>query len=543
MAALAVIASLILWRVRGKTVVPGTSTPDRKSIAVLPFQNLSPDPANAFFADGMTEDILTQLAKIRDLKVISRSSVMRYRGTKKPIQSIAAELGVATVLEGSIRREGNRVRIVGQLIDARTDEHLWAETYDREIKDVFAIQSEVARQIASALRATLSPAEKKRIEQSPTRNVAAYDEYLKGRELYYQYRKPDNEAAIAHFQKALDLDAGFALAYAGLGDAHAQRFLRFSFPKSSLDTSLEMSRKAIALDPELAEGHKALGLVHLVTGRYEQSLDASGRAAEINPGHATATYNFGAVLRFMGRLDEALLWHDRALGLDPRNPILTSGMGSVREALGDARNAEQWYKRGLDLQPQLGQAHAYLILFFVHQHRDEEALREARGVVTRLPQDPWVVNAAAITELMIGDPSRSERLFVQLLPTYRGTRGYRNLGPGTETNLAYLYFRAGRRDEAEGLLRESLETDRRAAEDGNQDWSVPYDTACVHTLRGERDEAFRWLDRAVDAGWRGWPLSTRSPLLDSLRSDARFPLLEAKLETLIRDMRRRARLN
>ncbi len=189
---LVVVIGLLLWRARsGQAARPGP--PDRKSIAVLPLQNLSPDPENAFFADGMTEDILTQLAKIRDLKVISRTSVMRYKGTQKPVREIASELGVATVLEGSVRRAGNRVRIVGQLVDARTDEHLWAETYDRELKDVFAIQSEVAQQIAGALRATLSPAEKRRIEQSPTRDLAAYDQYLKGRELYYRYR---NRAAV-----------------------------------------------------------------------------------------------------------------------------------------------------------------------------------------------------------------------------------------------------------------------------------------------------------------------------------------------------------
>ena len=189
--ALVAVFAVLLLRTRGNQGFrPGAAAPDRKSIAVLPFQNLSPDPENAFFADGMTEDILTQLAKIRDLKVISRTSVMRYKGTQKPLREIAAELSVATVLEESVRRAGNRVRIVGQLIDARTDEHLWAETYDREIKDVFAIQSEVAQRIATALKATLSPAEKKRIEQSPTQDLAAYDLYLKGRELYNRMACP-----------------------------------------------------------------------------------------------------------------------------------------------------------------------------------------------------------------------------------------------------------------------------------------------------------------------------------------------------------------
>ncbi len=544
-AALFVIAAVLLWRTRaGKSVTPRASAPDRKSIAVLPFQNLSPDPENAFFADGMTEDILTQLAKIRDLKVISRSSVMRYKGSQKPIPAIAAELGVATVLEGSVRRAGDRVRIVGQLVDGRTDEHLWAETYDRELKDVFAIQSDVAQQIASALRATLSPAEKKRIEQSPTRNLAAYDLYLKGRELYNHYRKADNESAIEHFQKALELDSGLALAYAGLGDAYAQRALRFGFPQSWLESSLEMSRKAIALDPELAEGYKALGLTYFVKGAYRESLDATKRAAEINPNYAAAANNVGLVLRNLGRFDEALPWLLRAVELDPKNSPAASILGSIYEVLGDVRQAERWLKRGLELQPDLSQAHAYLIYFYLHQRRDDEALRQARSAVNLLSNDPRTLYTAGIADFMTGNLRRAQQLFEQSFFSFRGKRlAPVSVGAGIETYLAYLRIRAGRRGEAETLLEESLATDRQAAEQSNQDWSVPYDTACVHTLRGEKDEAFHWLDKAVEAGWRGWPVGTRDPLLDSLRSDPRFHQIEARIETLVSQMRRRAGLS
>ncbi len=545
LAALLVLVALLLWRTRaGKTATAGSSAPDRKSVAVLPFQNLSPDPENAFFADGMTEDILAQLSKIRDLKVISRSSVMRYKGTQKPIQTIASELGVATVLEGSVRRAGNRVRIVGQLIDARSDEHLWAETYDRELKDVFAIQSEVAQRIAAALKATLSPAEKKRIEQSPTQNLAAYDLYLKGRELYNRHRKADNEAAIELFQKALELDPAFALGYAGLGDAYAQRALRFGFPQSWLDTSLEVSRRAIALNSELAEGYKALGLAYNVKGKYRESLDATRRAAEINPNYATAVVNVGAALRNMGRPDEALAWILRGFELDPASAVGSADVGSIYAALGDARQAERWLKRSLELQPELGQGNAHLIYFYLQQRRDEEALRQARNAMTLLPKDSWVLFTAAFSELVTGNLPRAQQLFQQVLPSFRGVRqGVRNAGAGAETYLAYLLLRAGRRGEAEALLEESLATDRRAADEGNQDWSVPYDTACVHALRREKDEAFRWLDKAVEAGWRGWPLGTRSPLLDSLRSDSRFQQLETRLQTLVKQMRKRAGLS
>jgi tetratricopeptide (TPR) repeat protein len=469
---------------------------------------------------------------------------MRYKGSQKPIQTIASELGVVTVLEGSVRRDGNRVRIVSQLIDARSDEHLWAETYDRELKDVFAIQSEVAQRIAAALKATLSPAEKKRIEQSPTQNLAAYDLYLKGRELYNRYRKADNEAAIELFLKALELDPAFALAYAGLGDAYAQRANRFGFPQSWLDTSLEVSRKAIALDSDLAEGYKALGLVYDVKGKYRESLDATRRAAEINPNYASAVGNVGDVLRHLGRLDEALPWTLRSFELDPAAAVGSASIGSIYDALSDARQAERWLKRSLELQPDLGQVHHTLIHLYLHQRRDEEALRQARTAVTLVPSDPTPLNAAAITELVTGNPVRAQQLFEQVLPTLRGVRqGVRNAGAGAGTYLALLLLRTGRRGEAEVLLEESLATDRRAADEGNEDWSVPFDTACVHALRGEKDEAFRWFGKAIEAGWRGWPIGTRSPLLDSLRSDPRFQQLEARLQTLVSQMRKRAGLS
>ena len=543
--ALAGVLAVRTWRAQssGSSSVHGFAE-DRKSIAVLPFQNLSPEPENAFFADGMTEDILTQLAKIRDLKVISRTSVMRYKGTQKPVREIAAELGVATVLEGSVRRAGSQVRIVGQLVDARTDEHLWAETYDRDIKDVFAIQSEVAQQIAGALRATLSPAEKRRIGQAPTQDLVAYNDYLKGRDLYYHYRKAENESAIVFFQRAVAQDSGFALAYAGLGDAYGQRVMRFGFPLADLESSLEMSRKAVALDPELAEGHKALSLSYYARGALRESLVEARRAVELNPNQVTAIVYIGLVLRGLGKFDEALPWLIRTTELDPKNPVYPVSLGTAYDALRDKKQAERWLRRSLELQPDFGQGHAYLIQFLLGQHRDAEALRQARNTEMELPNDSWPLLGAGVAELMAGDSGRAEQLLTKVYSSFRGARSSRQTGgPGVETLRAFLLTQAGKRGEANALLEESLTTDRRLAEEGNQDWSVQYDEACVHSLRGEKDEAFHWLDKAVEAGWRGWPLGTRSPLLDPLRSDSRFKTLESRLEVMVNQMRRRAGLN
>jgi tetratricopeptide (TPR) repeat protein len=217
-------------------------------------------------------------------------------------------------------------------------------------------------------------------------------------------------------------------------------------------------------------------------------------------------------------------------------------MGSISDSLGDAGPAEASFRRALELQPDLGQAHNRLIHFYIRHRRDREALEQSRKALRLAPLDPSAI-AVGEAELVAGDPGRARELFEQILPSMKGVRLGRLSSAGVETSLAYTHIRAGRRGEAEALLAESLTADKRQLDSRNQDWSVPYDTACVHALRGEKDEAFRWLDKAIEAGWRGWPLGTRSPLLDSLRSDPRFHQIEARLETLVNQMRRHAGLS
>ncbi len=262
----------------GESALSESSLPGSKSIAVLPFDNLSPDPENEYFSYGITEDIITQLSKIPDLSVTSRTSSMRYQDSEKSIREIAQELQVASILEGSVRRVGNQVRITAQLIDSKTDEHLWAETYDREFEDIFAIQSDVAKQIASSLKLELSPEDRERIERKPTENLTAYDYYLKGREHYYSYNREENEQAIEFFNEALDVDPDYARAHGGLADAYAQRWLWYGFGEEWLDSAIEESSKAVALDPDLAETYQAEGLVQrlLRDARERESPQGDG---------------------------------------------------------------------------------------------------------------------------------------------------------------------------------------------------------------------------------------------------------------------------
>ena len=321
-----VAAAAIVWQRRPAPGPPPAAGAHAKSIAVLPFQNLSPDPENAYFADGITEDILTQLAKVGELKVIARTSVMQYKGGDKPIREIARELGVGTLLDGSVRRAGNRVRIAGQLIDARTEQHLWAETYDRELADIFAIQSEVAQQIAAALKTTLTPADKERIAQRPTASIEAYDLYVQGRERYYRYRKEDNDQAIELFRKALVIDPRFALAQAGLADAFSQRYGRFGGSPADQDAAVEAARRAVELDPQLPEAHKALALTAVARGHIREASRRTVAPWSCTTAPGSLAWRTSEFTLFSaGAFDEALPWLRRPLERDPTNSVQSGG--------------------------------------------------------------------------------------------------------------------------------------------------------------------------------------------------------------------------
>jgi TolB-like protein/Tfp pilus assembly protein PilF len=537
-----VAAAAIVWQRRDAPGPSPAAGAHAKSIAVLPFQNLSPDPENAYFADGITEDILTQLAKVGELKVIARTSVMQYKDSRKPIREIARELGVGTLLEGSVRRAGTRVRIVGQLIDARTEQHLWAETYDRDLADIFAIQSEVAQQIAAALKTTLTPADKERIAQRPTANIEAYDFYVQGRERYYRYRKEDNDQAIELFRKALVIDPRFALAQAGLADALSQRRGRFGGSLADEEAAGAAGRRAVELDPQLPEAHKALALTAAQRGHIREAVAENRRAVELHQGTGfVGVANLGFTLFLRGRFDEALPWLRRSLERDPTNSAnLGEGMGNLYDALGEPARAEAVFHRALEMNPKLGAAYIGLIRLRLRRERRTEALALARKSLGVASDQPLVVRNAAVVELVAGDEARGRTLLDRVLPVLQEER--RAPDGAVETYLAWLETKAGRTAEAKKLLRAASAADHRHLDSGNDFWGVPFDLACVHAIEGDRDAAIQWLERAYEAGWRGWPQSNWSPLLDPLRGDPRFRRLMARIDADVAAMRKRAGL-
>src|SRR5438128_3684923 len=304
---------------------------DGPRIAVLPLSNISSDNRDEYFADGMTEELISTLSRIAGLRVIARTSVIRYKATTKPIIEIGKELGVNTILEGSVRKSGNKIRITAQLIDASSEEHLWTQEYDRELEDIFTIQSDIAKRIAKALKVRVMQGESLRLEKKATGIPEAYAFYLKGRHSSSTRTEAGLNSAIGYFEKALKADPKFALAYTGLADASSiLALLEFVPPREAFPKAKIAAEKALALDDRLAEAHVSLGLV-----RFQYEWDWSGaeiefkRALELNSGYAQAHQYYADYLKAIGRFDDALSEMGQAKYLDPLSLEINTGVGHV----------------------------------------------------------------------------------------------------------------------------------------------------------------------------------------------------------------------
>jgi serine/threonine protein kinase/Tfp pilus assembly protein PilF len=508
---------------------PEPTSVDKKSVAVLPFENLNRDQESEYFSDGMTEDIITQLSKIGDLRVISRTSSMRYKGADKGLREIGKELGVATLLEGSIRRSGDRVRITSQLVDAETDEHLWAEVYDRNLEDIFEVQSDVAQQIAAALQATLSPAEKARIERQPTKNLTAYDYYLKGREDYRQYRERDNENAIEYFKKALELDPEYSLAYAGLGDAYAQRQWRFGYPRAWLDSSIVMSEKALEIDPNSAEAFKALGLAYEYRGWLRQALESNEKAVALNPSYQDAVANTGWVHWMRGDLDKGYQWMRRSTVLNPADAQHFFGIGTVLTTLGDTVRARKYLERALDLRPDFEYAYWGKVNLFMIQGKYQEAIAESKKLLEIAPEGFTAQDIAGEAQFFAGNFAKAVVYSEKAAAINRRV----------SARLAVCYQRLGREDTARALCTFVEQSVQGQLEQGSEHSFLPYALARVSVVRGEKEQALNLLGQAIQSGYRWCAYLERDPSFEVLREDKRFKELVADLRTRVEAMRKK----
>ena len=336
---------------------------DNKSIAVLPFTNFSASEEDAYFADGIHDDILTQLSKIGDLKVISRTTMMKYKASDLSISEIASEVGADNVLEGSVRRAGDQIRIVAQLIKAKSDEHLWAETYDREYADIFSIQSDVARKIASALKSTLTPAEEQQLEDIPTTNMEAYDYFLRGNTYWYtKTTKEGNLKAVAMYEKSVDLDPTFGLAFARLSIVHAVLYQSSNWDPTP--ERKELARlaleKAKVLIPEHGETRFAQGIYYLwCEGNSELALAEFEIASMLNPNSGEIVQHMGQLYVFAGKWEEAERYLTRAYELQPHDVGNAGWLGGYHFLTRNFEKAELYYRKELHVNPEMAQIYRW----------------------------------------------------------------------------------------------------------------------------------------------------------------------------------------
>ena len=459
---------------------PGTGI---RSLVVLPFENRSGDPAQEFFADGMTDALITDLSQIEALRVISRTSAMRFKGTHPPLSEIARELRVDAVVEGSALRVGDRVRITVQLVDVASDRNLWAKSYERDLTDILTLQSEVAHAIADEIRIQVTPDERARLRSKRTVNPAAHVACLQGLFLWNRYTGESVKEAIRRFEEALAIDPNYAAAYAGLADSYIMLANHHILPpREGYSLGRRAAERGLSIDESLAELHTSLGWIHrLFDWDWPAAERECLRSVQLNPGYAFGRSRYALLLSGMGRHDEAIAEAERALELDPLNLLTHTVVGDTLFYARRFDRSVAAYRKGLELDPTFGAAHTDLARSLEQVGRAEEAVEE----------------------------------FV------RGTAGPDGL-PRPSSGLAILYARAGRRDDA----RATLEAVKALAQ---KEFVSPYGIASYYAVTGDNDCALDWLEKAYSErdGTLVW-LKVH-PRLDGLRGEPRFRELLARL--------------
>ena len=529
------IIGVVLLKVMTKKAA-SSAAPSNRSIAVLPFENLGDPTEDEAFASGITDDIITQLSNISELDVRSRESAMRYEKSSLGIKEIGRELNVAHILVGSVRRANGKVHFTTRLIDAAKDQNVWADTIDRDMNDIFAIQSDIAQRIAAALRAKLTPAEKERIEKKPTKDIRAYEYYVKGREYYFRYKKEENEQAIELFKKAIELDPDYALAHAGLADAYSQRGIRFGFPESEwFDPPVEEAQKAISLDPGLAEGYKALGSAYgFLRGWWRKAVEAFEKAAEINPDSAFIRSSLGQCYNQIGEYDKAFPHLKKAIVLNPANAFPHSNLGSTYYGLDDPVRSEQWQKKALELQPDLDVAHGGLITLLIAFGENEKAIGQSQAYLTKMPGTLNAMMVAARAEFFSGRNEKAQEYYQKIL----AQESFRHID-SVRVESGSIHWRTGRKDEARKLFQRSLDRMQRRLELGDEGPYIGFYTAAIYAVQENKEEALKWLEKAVDAGWREYRYVLRYPLFENICDETRFKRIVDEMKAKVAEMRRR----
>ncbi len=459
----------------------GGPSPAIRSLAVLPFESLSNDASQDYFADGMTDELISDLGQISALRVISRTSVMSYKRARKPLPEIARELNVDAVVEGTVLRSGNEVRITAQLIEASADKHLWSQSYEGELRNTLALQNDVARAIADQIRINLNPQEKAALKKVRVVNPEAFESYLKGRYFWNKRTAQGLSVALAYFNQAIGEDPTFAQAYSGLADTYAllgDWQYAVMTPKEALPKAKASAIKALELDSALGEAHNSLAFC---LDGFEWDFEAAGkefqRAIELNPNYATAHHWYAWHLGLSGRYDDALAEMRKAENLDPLSLIINSDLAELLLIAHSYDESIRQSRKTLEMDPNFALAHNQL----------------GQAYLQKQMYDPAIAELEKAVQLSAGSPT-------------------------CEANLARAYAASGSRSGAEKLLSDLKKRSNPSA-------SLASEIAMIYAALGNRDQAMNWLEKGYEERFN--PGVLLRPGFDPLRSDPRF-------ETLVR---------
>jgi TolB-like protein/DNA-binding winged helix-turn-helix (wHTH) protein/Flp pilus assembly protein TadD len=466
------LAILSVWLFRSRAPAPTGI----RSIAVLPLENLSGDASQNYFADGMTDELITDLAQIGALRVISRTSVMVYKGARKPLPQIARELNVDAVVEGTVLRSGDEIRITAQLIEASTDKHLWSQSYEGELRDTLALQNRVASAIADQIRINLTPQEQAALKNVKVVNPEAYESYLKGRYFWNKRTGDGLKVALAYFKQAIEEDPQYAQAYSGLADTYAllgDWQYAVMTPKEAFPKAKAAAIKALELDSSLGEAHNSLAFV---LDGFDWDFDSAGkefqRAIELNPGYATAHHWYAWHLSLLGRFDDAIAEMRKAENLDPLSLIINADLA---ELLGLAHSYDESIRQSLktiEMDPNFALAHNQLAQAYLQKQLYDEAVAEMQKAVQLSGDSPTCI-----------------------------------------ANLARAYVASGKRSEAAKLLGDLKKR-------SNPGYSNASEIAMIYASFGDADQAMNWLEKGFEERFN--PGVLLRPGFDPLRSDSRF---------------------
>jgi serine/threonine protein kinase/TolB-like protein len=540
--AVLLLAGVAAWRAYvGKQARPFPAQlmpgPTRRVIAVLPFENISRDHSRDYFSAGMAEEIRGQLSKLASLRVISRAALAQYKDPQANLQRISRDLGVGSVLAGTVRQQGTRVRIQVELLDARDAQTLWFEQYDRDAKDVFAVQSAVALRIADILDATFSAQERERIEKKPTSSLEAYDLYLRSQEIPTADRR-ENLAAIKMLEKALSLDPKFALARAWVG--YRQIFQAYFDDARYVDLGMETARKAAAMDPDLTEAHLALALGHGFKGQAAASRLALLKAIELSPSSNLALNNLAVLENDIGHFDEALHWACLAWKLAPNSGNTYYHVGAPLLFLADDAITLQWTGEGERVFPDHARIQFIPAMLDSLSGRNMQAMQRMRRAVAGRPNGEEARQLLSELALIDQSPDRKELVEAYFRSSPDLSGGWFILPESYRVRYAYLLTGEGETKRATQLMDEAERLALQALNQGNEMPRVRVEIAAIHVFRQEKEPALDWLQRAYDAGWREARILQRDPMLAGLRNEPRFIQLLTRMKNDVKAMRERS---